>query len=254
MCDATGIVQFINAVAELAGGLPAPSVTPAWSRELLEVPSLSLSSSPHRKFDVKQSAVAAQAPPPVGGDMVARSFTFGPSEVAAIKKHLPPLLRDTVTTFEALAAFLWRARTAALEVPPGEDALLAIIANIRATADLRLPSGYYGNAAVASIALADAAALRRGSLEDAVALVRQAKVVVTADYVRSVVDELVLGGRPSVVRPNMYVLSDLRRVGFHRLDFGWGKPVFGGPVYPFFGGSFFTAFTNRNGEDAVVVP
>jgi hypothetical protein len=38
------------------------------------------------------------------------------------------------------------------------------------------------------------------------------------------------------------------------LDFGWGKPVFGGPVYPFFGGSFFTAFTDRNGEDAVVVP
>ncbi|KAM0864058.1 hypothetical protein ACQ4PT_044166 [Festuca glaucescens] len=180
--------------------------------------------------------------------MVVRSFTFGPSEVAAIKKRFPPLLRDAATTFEALAAFLWRARTAALEFPPDEDALLAIIANFRATTELGLPSGYYGNAGVPSMAL------RRGSLEDAVSLVRQAKVAVTADYVRSTVDKLVLGGRPSLLLANMYLLSDLRRVGFHRVDFGWGKPVFGGPVYPVFGVSFFTALKDQNGEDAVVVP
>ncbi|XP_047063519.1 benzyl alcohol O-benzoyltransferase-like [Lolium rigidum] len=248
MCDAIGIAQFINAVAELARGLPAPTVAPAWSRELLEVPR-----APASSFPRSESAAAAQAPQPVDADMVVRSFTFGPSEVAAIKKRLPPLLRDTATTFEALAAFLWRARTAALEFPPDDDAPapLAILANFRAAAELGLPSGYYGNAAVPTLALADAAALRRGSLEDAVALVRHAKVVVTADYVRSRVEELALGGRPPL---NKYLLSDLRRAGFHRVDFGWGKPVFGGPVYHVFGISFFIAFTDQNGEDAVVVP
>ncbi|CAN6345228.1 unnamed protein product [Urochloa humidicola] len=35
MCDATGIGQFMSAVAELARGLPSPTVAPAWSRELL---------------------------------------------------------------------------------------------------------------------------------------------------------------------------------------------------------------------------
>jgi hypothetical protein len=102
-------------------------------------------SSPHSEFD-ELSVAAAQAPPPVGDDIVARSFTFGPSEVAAIKKRLPPPLRDTATTFEVLAAFLWRARTAALEVGPGEDAPLAMMANLRTNAELGLPSGYYGNA------------------------------------------------------------------------------------------------------------
>ncbi|KAK1686469.1 hypothetical protein QYE76_047317 [Lolium multiflorum] len=261
MCDAIGIAQFINAIAELARGLPAPTVAPAWSRELLEVPRPPTPSFPHSEFDVQHPAAQAHAPqvtqtlpapPPVDGDMVVRSFTFGPSEVAAIKKRLPSLLGDTATTFEALAAFLWRARSAALEVPPGEDAPLAIMVNFRAAAELALPSGYYGNASAPSVALADAAALRRGSLEDVVARVRQAKVAVTADYVSSRVDQL--RGRPPLLPANRYYLSDLRRVGFHRVDFGWGKPVFGGPVYPVFGSSFFTASTDQNGEDAVVVP
>lgn len=259
LCDATGIVQFINAVAELAGGLPAPTVAPAWARELLEMPSPPMPSFPRSEFDVQQSPQVTQtfpAPGPVDGDMVVRSFIFSHSEVAVIKKRLPPLLRDTATTFEALAAFLWRARTAALEFPPDESAPLAIIANFRAAADLGLPSGYYGNAIVASRAIADAAELRRGSLEDAVALVRQAKVMVTAEYVRSTVNELVLGGRgqPPLLPANMYLLSDLRRVGFHRVDFGWGKPVFAGPVYPVFRQSFFTVIMDRNGEEAVIVP
>jgi hypothetical protein len=52
----------------------------------------------------------------------------------------------------------------------------------------------------------------------------------------------------------MYLVSDLRRVGFQHVDFGWGKPVFGGPCYPVFRVGIFTAFTDRNGEDTVVVP
>jgi hypothetical protein len=35
MCDATGIAQFMNAIDELAGGLPAPTVTPADPRVFL---------------------------------------------------------------------------------------------------------------------------------------------------------------------------------------------------------------------------
>jgi hypothetical protein len=78
--------------------------------------------------------------------------------------------------------------------------------------------------------------------------------MLTADYVRSTVHEMVLAGRPSMVVANMYLLSDLRRVGFHRVDFGWGKPVFSGPAHAVFGVTFFTAFRDRNGEEVVTVP
>ncbi|KAI5022376.1 hypothetical protein ZWY2020_059106 [Hordeum vulgare] len=249
MCDAIGIVQFMNAVAELARGVPAPTVAPAWSRELLEARSPPMPSFPHREFDL------LPPPPPPAGDMVMRSFTFGHAHLAAIKKHLPPLVRDKATTFEALAAYLWRARTAALEVPPGEDARLVIIANFRAFVELGLPDGYYGNACVPLAALADAAALRGGgSLADAVALVRRAKAAVTAEYVRSTVDVLVLRGRPFLALQNLFLVSDNRHTGFYGVDFGWGEPVYGGPADTVFGVTFFVPVKDRDGEDAIAVP
>ncbi|CAM0870734.1 unnamed protein product [Alopecurus aequalis] len=248
MFDAAGISQFMNAVAELARGLPSPTVVPAWSREKLDAPTPSF---PHRSFDHAQPP---PTPPPVANGMVLRSFTFGPSHIAAIKQLLSPSFRHTTTTFEALAAFIWRARTAALEVPSGEDAVLAIIVNFRHAAELALPAGYYGNAVLPSNAVADAAELRSGSLADAVALVRLAKAAVTVEYVRSTAEELVLRGRPSLALQNTFLLSDLRRSGFHRLDFGWGDPVFGGPANTTFALSYFISIKDGDGEDAVAVP
>ncbi|KAJ1261550.1 hypothetical protein BS78_09G038200 [Paspalum vaginatum] len=255
MCDADGIAQFVSAVAEHSRGVPAaPTVAPAWSRELLE----SLGSPPpkpvfrHREYD----AVPARPPPP--GAMVARTFTFSARDVAAIKEHLPPRLRargTAATSFEALVAVLWRARTAALGLAPGEDVQLAIVANCRRLRALGLPDGYYGNAAVFPAAATTAGALVGGSLGDAVELVREAKAAVTAEYVRSAVDHLVRRGRPAVgVGSNVFIVSDNRRAGFHRVDFGWGLPVFGGVAPSAFGGTFLIAVANGDGEEAVAVP
>ncbi|KAM0914308.1 hypothetical protein ACQ4PT_011518 [Festuca glaucescens] len=167
ICDGIGIAQFMNAIAELARGLPSTTVAPVWSRELLEARDPPMPSFTHREFDLLLQ------PPPPAGDMVMRSFTFGASDLAAIKKSLPLPLRDTATTFEALTTFLWRARAAALELPPGGNAPLMIAANFRGAAEMSLPAGYYGNAAVPSTVMVDPAVLRGGSLGDAVALVRR---------------------------------------------------------------------------------
>jgi hypothetical protein len=182
--------------------------------------------------------------------MVMRSFTFGASDLAAIKKSLPPLLHDTTTTFEALAAFFWRARATALELPPGGNALLMVIANIRGVAEMSLPAGYYGNAIVPSTVMVDPAVLRGGSLGDVVALVRQAKAAVTSEYARS----FIRGDQRYILSANMFVLSDARRLGFDRVDFGWGEPVYAGPADTHFGVSFFITGKDRDGEDQVVVP
>ncbi|KAL6594681.1 hypothetical protein ACP70R_048419 [Stipagrostis hirtigluma subsp. patula] len=249
ICDAIGLARFMSTAAELARGLPGPSGPLSWSRELLEARSPPKPAFPHREYD----AVSAPPPPPAG-DMVMRTFTFGPAEFAAIKGHLPPHLRDTATTFEALTAALWRARTAALELPPEDEVRLAFIVNFRGVPELGLPGDYYGNAGVPTGAVTTAGALLAGSLGDAVELVREAKAAVTAEYVRSTADLLVLRGRPAMAMPaNLFVVSDNRHAGFHRLDFGWGVPVYGGASTANFGGSYLVAVKNGEGEDAVAV-
>ncbi|CAL5066670.1 unnamed protein product [Urochloa decumbens] len=249
MCDAAGIVQFMSAVGELARGLPAPTVTPVWSRELLNARSPPRPSFPHHEYD---PVPPTPFPPP--GDMVTRTFTFVPADIAAIKKGGG----KATTTFEALAALIWRARTAALEIPAGEDARLAFPADVRRARGLGLPAGYYGNACVYPTAVADAGALRGGSLGDAVELVREAKkpVAAAAEYARSTADLLALRGRPLLALGNLFIVSDNRRAGFGGVDFGWGQPAYGGPAGAMFVLSFLVAVRSGDGEeeDAVAVP
>jgi hypothetical protein len=249
ICDAIGIAQFMSATAELARGLPAPTVAPAWSRELLEARSPPRPSFPHREFDAVPANVSvprwAGAMP--AGDMITRTFMFGPADVSAIKRRLPLHLRDTATTFETLTAALWRARTAALEVPADEEVRVVSIVGFRGVPELALPAGYYGNACVPVAALTTAGALLAGSLGDAVELVRGTKAAVTAEYVRSTVDLLVLRGRPCVALGNLFLVSDNRHAGFHRVDFGWGEPVYGGPAATLFGPSFLVHVGNGGG-------
>ncbi|WVZ96206.1 hypothetical protein U9M48_041873 [Paspalum notatum var. saurae] len=248
ICDAIGLAQFMSTMSELARGLPAPTVSPAWSRELLEARHPPKPTFPHREFDA-----APPPPPPPPGEMVTRTFTFTPSDVAAIKRGLPPKLRATATSFEALTAALWRARTAALAPPPYQEARLVCVVNFRGVPALALPAGYYGNACVPVAApLTTAGVLLESSPGDAVALVRAAKAAVTAEYVRSTVDLLALRGRPCVALANLFLVSDNRRAGFRRLDFGWGEPAYGGPAATVFGVSFF-AHAGSGGEDVAVL-
>uniref|UniRef100_A0A0E0LIW3 Uncharacterized protein n=1 Tax=Oryza punctata TaxID=4537 RepID=A0A0E0LIW3_ORYPU len=253
MCDASGIVQFMDAVADLARGAREPAVSPAWSRELLDARKPPKPAFQLREYDDVAAPPAAPAVAP--GNMVMRTFSFSPGDVAALKGALPPHLRGRATSFDVLAAFVWRARARALEIPAGEDARLAIIVGLKNNGELRLPRGYYGNVCVPlTVAMPAEALRRRSSLCDVVEQVREAKKKVTAEYVRSVADTLVLRGRPAIDTANLLLLSDVRLAGFHRVDFGWGEPVYGGPSHAWFGVSYLIAVRNDAGEDAVAVP
>lgn len=235
VCDAMGIVQFLNAVADIAGGLPAPAVHATWSRELLDARSPPAPAFPHREYDMIDIL-------PGGGredDNIVRSFLFSSTDIAALKEeallpHPEHRLRggsSTATSFEVLAAFLWRARTAALEIPADEEVRLVAVVGFSRIAALGLPSGYYGNKCAYPTVVMTAGELLRGcTLGDVVRLVQEAKAAVTAEYVRSTAECLVLRRRPRLARTNLFVVTDVRRVGFDRVDFGWGDPVYGGPA------------------------
>ncbi|KAF8762666.1 hypothetical protein HU200_009194 [Digitaria exilis] len=253
MCDATGAGQFISAMAELARGLPSPTVAPAWSRELLDA-----RNPPRPTLDNRTYDAVPPAPPSGDSDMVTRAFTFTRADIATIKQGLPPRLRDKqATTFEVVAAVIWRARTVALDPPAGDDDMmrLVVVANVRSVHELGIPAGYYGHACVFITAMATAGALRAGTLGDAVELVREAKAWLSAEYVRSTADLLVLRGWPNVSPTNLLVVSDCRHAGFHTVDLGWGLPVYGGPVHTHHPvPALLSTVKNGDGEDALAVP
>lgn len=251
MCDATGIAMFMHAVAELARGLPTPTIAPTWSRHLLDARSPPAPSLSHREYDV---VVASLPPSPPTDDMVLRSFLFCPSDVAAMKKSLPPGLRDTATSFEVLAAFLWRARTTALALRPEEETRLVTVVNLRRHVALGLPAGYYGYACANPTVVMAAGALLSRPMADVVELVRETKASVTPEYARSMADHLVLHGRPALATANLFVLTDLRRVGFDRVDFGWGEPVYAGAGRSMLWVSSLITVSNGAGKNVVAVP
>uniref|UniRef100_A0ACD5ZBA9 Uncharacterized protein n=1 Tax=Avena sativa TaxID=4498 RepID=A0ACD5ZBA9_AVESA len=240
MADGSGLVQLLEAIAELARGAPVPTLWPVWGRYLLEAPPpgddrTPSSSFEHREYD-EMPDYADRGNDTAGimalEDMAHHSYFFGPREVAALRSHLPPNLRNDATTFEILTGCLWKCRTAALSPAPHKEMRMICILNLRGRRHVvgSIPRGYYGNALAFPVAISTAGDLGANPVGYAVELVRKAKREVDMEYMRSVAALMVRRRRPQFSVENAYLVSDVSKSGFRDLDFGWGTPVYAGPA------------------------
>ncbi|XP_047326676.1 benzyl alcohol O-benzoyltransferase-like [Impatiens glandulifera] len=223
MCDGTGLVQFLTAVGELAQGHREPSVLPVWDRKLLNARDPPRVTCAHHEFDELVET-------PIHEDLVHRSFFFGSAEVEALRQLVfSDQLGRHYSSFDLITACIWRCRTIALGLEPNEDVRLLFAVNARKKYKPPLPTGYYGNAFAFPAALTTAGMLCTQPLDYALKLVMEAKEAVTEEYMRSMADLMVLRGRPpNTGGAHYFFVSDLRRMGFGDVDFGWGKACFAG--------------------------
>ncbi|KAL5723626.1 hypothetical protein ACHQM5_007002 [Ranunculus cassubicifolius] len=255
--DAAGLVQFMKAIGEIARGASHLSVEPVWNRELLSARNPPRVTCLHHKCDQMPGSEGVATPP--HEEMSDRCFFFGPQEVFALRQSIPSHLSKS-TSFELITACIWRCRAVALDLDPNEEMRLLCAVSVQGKLNEKLPVGYYGNSFVFSIAVSMAGKLRQNPLEYSLQLVKKAKEKVTEEYIRSFTDLMVIKGRPHVAAvPGTYLVSDVSRLGFREVDFGWGKPVYGGPAKGDIGvvpglATFYIHRKNNEGEEGIVAP
>ncbi|XP_057478099.1 methanol O-anthraniloyltransferase-like [Actinidia eriantha] len=252
--DGLGLAQFLIAVAEMARDAPTPSLLPVWKRDLLKARSPPRITCMHLEYEDLEKD---NAPPRTMNrqETICRSFFFGPEEMKVIKKHLLPT--QSGSTFDIVTACVWRLRTIAFQVDPEELVRLTFMFNLRGNLVLNLPSGFYGNSMASPAAVSTAKTLCNNPLGYAVGLVKKAKSQVNEEYARSITDLMVIKGRPSFVMKWNYIVTDASRARFGEVDFGWGKPIYGGTTgdsWCIHACSIYTRFKNGKGQEGLVVP
>ncbi|MED6124149.1 hypothetical protein PIB30_056366 [Stylosanthes scabra] len=258
MCDGTGILQFIKAIAEIAQGASKPSIMPVWCRDLLcarDPPRVTFLHPEYQQlplddYENSPSFKSCHA-----------SFFFGPKDIDALRRLLPPHLAQSSSTFDILTAFLWRCHTAALHSKnPNKEVLLMCVVNARfepSRLNPPLPKGYYGSAFALPAIVSTVGMLCRRPLSYALELAKKPKKEASEEYVRSTIDLLATKGRPAFSLRRSFIVSNLSKLELSDVDYGWGKPLYIGPdkagIHDIPGLCYYLPYTNSKGEHGTVV-
>ncbi|KAJ4846863.1 hypothetical protein Tsubulata_011865 [Turnera subulata] len=227
LCDGMGATQFFNAVAELARGAGRISIEPVWDRAGLLGPR-----DPPRVEGgaVREYLGLEKGFEPYGqvvGEAVRECFHVKDEWVDRFKKMLVASSGgSSFTTFEALGAFIWRAKVKASRVPGDEMVKFAYSINIRKLVKPPLPTGYWGNGCVPMYAQVSAKELMEQPIWKTAQLIKKSKGNATDEYVRSFIDFQELHyGDGITAGDKVSGFTDWRHLGHSSVDFGWGGPV-----------------------------
>ncbi|XP_059311749.1 acyl transferase 4 [Lycium ferocissimum] len=264
ICDGLGAAQFLTAVGEFARGVEKLSVAPEWCREYL------LPSPSAQKFaDHENKDNSSMSPPPLTIPVPDKrlehaSFDIPMDEINPLKHQvMQELTMDQnvfCSSFEIIAATLWRQRTRAIlnltndkknpsisssntsfitaDNAGGDEVKLVFFANCRQL--VPLPDGFYGNCFFPVTVTASNKIVAQASLAEVVKLIKDAKAKLPEEFSRwinnktnkSMNDDQLndpFAPGPGVGYDTLFI-SEWGRLGFNEVDYGWGKPVHVIPV------------------------
>lgn len=233
LIDGIGTGQFLQAWAHIASKPNSPlPILPFHDRHMLKPRTpLQIITSGHSEFNCPASQHPASSPLLDQflrcEELVPVSVTFTPSQILQLKKLCIPSLK--CTSFEALAAHVWRSWAAALDLPFSLRVKLLFSVNARNRLSPELPKGFYGNGFVLGCAESTAGELVGSNERYGVELVKEAKESVTDERVRSLID-LIEEKRGGPDLSASLVISQWSKLGLEELDFGGGRPLHMGSV------------------------
>ncbi|KAL0285292.1 UNVERIFIED_CONTAM: Taxadien-5-alpha-ol O-acetyltransferase [Sesamum calycinum] len=186
LCDGLGAMQFLSAWAETAkAGSLVVNPKPCWDREIFlprDPPKIAFSHTEFKRIDEGSTLTMNLWQ----GKPVQKCYRISREFQAHLKKAVQTYGEFSCTTFDAMAAHVWRSWVKALDVKP-LDYELRLTFSVNARAKLknpRLNDGFYGNA---------------------------------------LPKRLEFGGKLTVTQWTRFAI-------YESADFGWGKPIYAGPI------------------------
>ncbi|XP_028085578.1 brassinosteroid-related acyltransferase 1-like [Camellia sinensis] len=157
---------------------------------------------------------------------VLTTFHLSGAMIQNLKQHVFGDKRGRFSSFEVVAAHLWKARTKALGLNKDTAVCLQFAVDTRNKMVPPLPKGFSGNAYVLASVASTFRELEEQSHETVAEKIKEAKNSVTDDYINAYIEALEGGGGGQTTLPplkELTLVSDWRRVPFHKIDFLGGS-------------------------------
>ncbi|KAK4725645.1 hypothetical protein R3W88_030562 [Solanum pinnatisectum] len=209
----------------IARGENGMKIEPVWDRSNLFGPR----NPPRVEFPVHEFLSLDRDSSPYlesGKPAVRECFEVKDEWLDRLKGFLHEQSGSNYTTFEALGAFIWRAKAKASKISDDETVKYAYLTNIRRRVKPPLPAGYWGNGCVPIYVQLLAKDLINEPIWKAADAIKKSKDIITDEYVRSFIDFQELHYDEGISSGNrVSAFTDWRHVGHETVDFGWGGPV-----------------------------
>ncbi|CAO2183617.1 unnamed protein product [Urochloa humidicola] len=216
VADGSGMAQFLQAVGELARGIPSPAVVPVrYDESFPDIPQL-------------MSALLRRAPAGFKSQHIYYAYSDVTIPWSFVNRVKAEFSRSHAgcqpcTAFEAVTAAIWQCRTRAINADPDARTPLVFSANVRR--HIGCKDGYYGNCVSSQLVVATSSAVANGAIVDVVKLIKDAKEKIPESLGKragemELDDDLV----DALCGYNVLRVSCWGRIGLDAVDFGGGTP------------------------------
>uniref|UniRef100_A0ACD5VPS5 Uncharacterized protein n=1 Tax=Avena sativa TaxID=4498 RepID=A0ACD5VPS5_AVESA len=210
--DGMGAAQFIKAVGDMARGLPEPTVKPVWDREKFPNPSIKPGPLPEL--------------PVLALDYIVLDFPT--AYIDGLKTQYKAHSGKFCSGFDVLTAKLWQCRTRALNLEPDATVKLCFFASVRHL--LKLDAGYYGNSIFPVKMSGTSKQVLDASVMEVIDMIREAKQRMAVEFFQFAKEETQQDPFQMTFNYESIYVSDWSKLGFSEVDYGFGPPMFAGPL------------------------
>nr|ADL62855.1 hydroxycinnamoyl-CoA transferase 2 [Cynara cardunculus var. scolymus] len=253
LADGLSSIHFINTWSDMARGLSI-AIPPFIDRTLLRAREPPTPTFDHIEYHAPPSMKTISQNPESSRKPSTTVLKLTLDQLNVLKASTKnDGSNTTYSTYEILAAHLWRCACKARGLPDDQLTKLYVATDGRSRLSPQLPPGYLGNVVFTTTPVAKSGDLTTQSLSNAASLIRTTLTKMDNNYLRSAIDypevqpdlSALIRGPSYFASPNLNI-NTWTRLPVHDADFGWGRPVFMGPACILYEGTIYVLPSPNN--------